>query len=78
MSLHLSAYARAGFGPPEWIAITIICVLLFGALLGNGSSGSEFERHGAVLSRKEKRGLIVDSAILLPFIVFVLWRKFVG
>jgi hypothetical protein len=55
MNWIYSIAARAGFGPPEWIVITIIFALLFVALLENGSSVSESDDHGAVLSRKENQ-----------------------
>ncbi|HEY4248665.1 MAG TPA: hypothetical protein VGM64_17725 [Lacunisphaera sp.] len=78
MNWIYSSAVQAGFGPPQWIVTATIFALLFVAVLETRGSASESDDHGEVLSRKEKRGLAVVSAILLPLIGFILWRRLVG
>ena len=71
-----STAARLGLGPPAWIVIAILLVLLFVGSLEFG--GSATDRHNVVLTRKDKWAITTLLGLMASLISFVAWRKFIG
>ena len=72
MNWITSSAARAGLGPPEWIVIAILLLLISAAIFEQSDGDRDYR--GPVLTVRDKRVLIAGLALLSLLGGFLIWR----